>query len=134
MLYCFADRDDCDLYTILCRRRVKCSAGLRGYFRALAPGALNRPSIPSICVQRLLLGPKYNVATSFEEIDRAPNIYRGSKLYISISKRGGEGHPFLQYMSKGSSWVPYNVATSFEEIGRTNTYRKSKRAREEIKE
>ena len=42
-----------------------------------------RPSIPSIYVQRLLMGPKYNVATYVEELG-GTNIYWRSKC---LSKR-----------------------------------------------
>ena len=69
------------------------------------------------------MGPKYNdnVATGREELGstisywrskrhskraKVPNLAQAAKSEPFAPARGGEGHPFLQYMPKGFPWDP----------------------------
>ena len=46
---------------------------------------------------------------------------------VCFCDREKKATPFLQYMLKGSIWVPYtDVTTSLEELGGIKTYRRSK--------
>src|SRR6056300_340670 len=82
-----------------------------------------RSSIPSIYAQRLLMGPKCNGATDREEFSCTTNIpYEQTFSEEGQSAKqtwprhpnpnplppceARKSHPFLQYMPKGSSWVP----------------------------
>src|SRR5210317_561316 len=100
-------------------------------------------SIPSIYAQRLSMGPKYNVATSREELGRTttykrskrhskrakvPNLAQAAKSepFVPMKRRQGTSPPSI-YAQRLSMGPKYNVATSREELGRTTTYRRSKR-------
>ena len=81
-----------------------------------------RPSTPSIYPQRLFMGPKYNAATSLEELGstktyrkkkralkrvKVPNLAQATKQEQLVAVKERERRPpLLQYMPKGSSWVP----------------------------
>ena len=58
------------------------------------------PSIPSIYVQRVLMGPKYNVTTSREELD-CTITYRRSKRHSKRAKV-----PNLAQAAKSEPFAP----------------------------
>src|SRR5210317_74833 len=101
-----------------------------------------RPSIPSIYAQRLLMGPKYNVATCVEELG-STNTFRRSKHLSKRAKvpnlaQAAKSEPFVTmkwicrpsipsiYAQRLLMGPKYNVATCVEELGSTNTFRRSK--------
>jgi hypothetical protein len=68
------------------------------------------------------MGPKYNAVTSLEELGslktyrrskcslkrvKGPNLAKTPKLELLVAMMGRERYtPFLQYILKGSPWVP----------------------------
>ena len=101
-----------------------------------------RPSIPSIHTQRLLMGPKYNVATCVEELNsitsywrskhlpkrvEVPNPAQGAKseLLVAVKRRERPSIPSIhaQRLLMGPK---YNVATCIEELNSITSYWRSK--------
>src|SRR5210317_1023694 len=102
-----------------------------------------RPSIPSIYAQRLLMGPKYNVATCVEELGSTTSYWRSkrlskrvevpnlaqaakSELLVAVKWRERPSIPSI-YAQRLLMGPKYNVATCVEEREYTKTYWRSKR-------
>ena len=101
-----------------------------------------RPSIPSIYAQRLLMGPKYNVATCVEELGSTKSYWRSkrlsrrvevpnlalaakSELLVAVKGRERSTIPSI-YAQRLFMGHQNNVATCIEELGSTKTYWRSK--------
>src|SRR5210317_2189235 len=102
-----------------------------------------RPSIPSIYAQRLLMGPKYNVATCVEELGSTTSYWRSkrlskrvevpnlaqaakSELLVAVKWRERPSIPSI-YAQRLLMGPKYKVATCVEELGSTKAYWRSKR-------
>src|SRR5210317_1152997 len=102
-----------------------------------------RPSIPSIYAQRLLMGPKYNVATCVEELGYTKSFWRSkhllkrvevpnlaqadeSELLVAVKWRERPSIPsiYAQRLLMGPKYN--NVATCVEEWGCTKSFWRSK--------
>src|SRR5210317_978623 len=104
-----------------------------------------RPSIPSIHNQRLLMGPKYNVATCVEELGSTNSCWRSkrlsmwvkvpnpaqaakSELLVAVTVKWRERPSIPSMHNQRLLMGPkYNVATCVEELGSTNSCWRSKR-------
>ena len=99
-------------------------------------------SIPSIYVQRLLMGPKYNVAMCIEELGSTKSYWRSkrlskrvevpnlaqaaiSELLVAVKWRERPSIPST-YAQRLLMGLKYNAATCVEELGHTITYWRSK--------
>src|SRR6056300_16808 len=108
-----------------------------------------RQSIPSIYAQRLLMGPKYNVATCVEELGstksywrskrlskrvKVPNLAQAAKLelLVAVKRRERPSIPSI-YAQRLLMGPTYHVATCVEELGSTKSYWRSKRLSKRVK-
>ena len=107
------------------------------------------PTIPSVYVQRLFISPKYNAATSIEELG-STNMYRRSKrdskrvempnLWCPNSQIGivgcregkGKAHHTFGICPKALHGSQIQFCKSIVELGSTKTYRRSKRASKRV--
>src|SRR5210317_23264 len=106
-------------------------------------------SIPSIDVQRLPMGPKYNVATCVEELGstksywrskrlsktvEVPNPAQAAKLELLVAAKWKERPSIPSIYAQRLPMGPkYNVATCIEELGSTKSYWRSKRLSKRVK-
>ena len=100
------------------------------------------PSIPSMYAQRLLMGPKYNVATCVEELGctksywrskrlskrvEVPNLAQAAKSELMVAVKWRERASIPSIHAPRLPMGPkYNVATCVEELGSTISYWRSK--------
>ena len=127
-------------------KRVKVPANLAQAAKSellVAVKGRERPSIPSIHAQRLLMGPKYNVATCVEELNstksywrskrhskrvKVPNLAQPAKLELLVAVKWRERPSIPSIYAQRLPMGPkYNVATCVEELGSTKSYWRSKR-------
>src|SRR5210317_119839 len=108
-----------------------------------------RQSIPSIYAQKLLMGPKYNIATCVKDLGttntsrssnhlskraKVPNLAQAAKSepFVTMKWICRQSIPSI-YAQRLLMGPKYNVATCVEELGSTNTFRRSKHLRRDRK-